>query len=159
MGTSTTAAGITQIGKYVFRNSLPESQAIPVSVKKAVKKYNIKKVALLYGNDDVFTKSGFDTMKKVAEDLKLNIVTIETFQKGQSDYKAQLTKIKGLSPDAVFSTRRERSSSPRPGRWGSRSPSSAGTVSILPRSSRSRRMPRTAWWSPPRGSPTGTTRR
>jgi len=102
MGTSTTAAGITQIGKYVFRNSLPESQAIPASVKKAVKKYNIKKVALLYGNDDVFTKSGFDTMKKVAEELKLNILTIETFQKGQADYKAQLTKIKGLNPDAVF---------------------------------------------------------
>jgi branched-chain amino acid transport system substrate-binding protein len=102
MGTSTTAAGITQIGKYVFRNSLPESLAIPASVRKAVKKYNILKVALLYGNDDVFTKSGFDTMKKMAEDLKLSIVTIETFQKGQSDYKAQLTKIKGLNPDAVF---------------------------------------------------------
>jgi len=102
MGTSTTAAGITKIGKYVFRNSLPESQAIPASVTKAVKKYNIRKVAILYGNDDVFTKSGFDTMKKVAEDLKLDIVAIETFQKGQSDYKAQLTKIKGLSPDAVF---------------------------------------------------------
>jgi branched-chain amino acid transport system substrate-binding protein len=102
MGTSTTAAGITKIGKYVFRNSLPESQAIPASVSKAVNKYKIRKVAILYGNDDVFTKSGFDTMKKVAEDLKLHIVAIETFQKGQSDYKAQLTKIKGLSPDAVF---------------------------------------------------------
>jgi branched-chain amino acid transport system substrate-binding protein len=102
MGTSTTAAGITQIGRYVFRNSLPESQAIPASVKKAVMKYNIRKVALLYGNDDVFTKSGFDTMKQVAEDRKLGIVAIETFQKGQSDYKAQLTKIKVLAPDAVF---------------------------------------------------------
>ncbi len=102
MGTSTTAQGITQIGKYVFRNSLPESQAIPASVGKAVKKYGIRKVALLYGNDDVFTKSGFDTMKKVSEDLKLNILAIETFQKGQADYKAQLTKIKNLAPDAVF---------------------------------------------------------
>lgn len=102
MGTSTTAQGITQIGKFVFRNSLPESQAIPASVGKAVKKYNIKKVALLYGNDDVFTKSGFDTMKEVAEKLKLKIVTIETFQKGQADYKAQLTKIASLKPDAVF---------------------------------------------------------
>jgi len=102
MGTSTTAAGITQIGKFVFRNSLPESLAIPASVKKTVKKYNLRKVALFYGNDDVFTKSGFDTMKKVAEELKLSIVTIETFQKGQSDYKAQLTKIKALNPDAVF---------------------------------------------------------
>ncbi|MBI5343168.1 MAG: ABC transporter substrate-binding protein [Deltaproteobacteria bacterium] len=102
MGTSTTAAGITQIGKYVFRNSLPESLAIPASVKKAVKKYSIKKVALFYGNDDVFTKSGYDTMKKVAAELHLTVVTTETFQKGQSDYKAQLTKIKNLSPDAVF---------------------------------------------------------
>jgi branched-chain amino acid transport system substrate-binding protein len=102
MGTSTTAKGITQIGKFVFRNSLPESQAIPAAVGKAVKKYDIKKVALLYGNDDVFTKSGFDTMKEVAEKLKLNIVTIQEFQKGQADYKAQLTKIASLKPDAVF---------------------------------------------------------
>jgi branched-chain amino acid transport system substrate-binding protein len=102
MGTSTTAKGITQIGKFVFRNSLPESQAIPAAAGQAVKKYNIKKVALLYGNDDAFTKSGFDTMKEVAEKLKLNIVTIQEFQKGQADYKAQLTKIASLKPDAVF---------------------------------------------------------
>jgi branched-chain amino acid transport system substrate-binding protein len=102
MGTSTTAKGIPQIGKFVFRNSMPESQAIPASVGHAVKKYNIKKVALLYGNDDAFTKSGFDTMKEVAEKLKLNIVTIQEFQKGQADYKAQLTKIASLKPDAVF---------------------------------------------------------
>jgi branched-chain amino acid transport system substrate-binding protein len=102
MGTSTTAKGITQIGKFVFRNALPESQAIPAAVGQAVKKYNIRKVALLYGNDDDFTKSGFDTMKESAEKLKLDIMTIETFQKGQADYKAQLTKIASLKPDAVF---------------------------------------------------------
>ena len=102
MGTSTTAKGITQIGKYVFRNALPESQAIPASVGKAVKKYNIRKVALLYGNDDVFTKSGFDTMKEVSGKLQLEIVTIQEFQKGQADYKAQLTTIASLKPDAVF---------------------------------------------------------
>jgi len=102
MGTSTTAKGITQIGKYVFRNAMPESQAIPASIGKAVKKYNIRKVALLYGNDDVFTKSGFDTMKETSEKLKLDILTVQEFQKGQSDYKAQLTKIASLKPDAVF---------------------------------------------------------
>jgi branched-chain amino acid transport system substrate-binding protein len=102
MGTSTTAVGITQIGKYVFRNSLPEALAIPASVNKAVARYHLKKVAMLYGNDDVFTKSGFDTMKKVATDLGLKITTIEEFQKGQADYKAQLTKIKATNPDAIF---------------------------------------------------------
>ena len=102
LGTSTTAKGITQIGKYVFRNALPESQAIPASIGMAVRKYGIRKVALLYGNDDVFTKSGFDTMKEVSEKLKLQIVTVQEFQKGQADYKAQLTKIASLAPDAVF---------------------------------------------------------
>ncbi len=102
MGTSNTAAGITQIGKFVFRNSMPETQAIPASIGAAVKKYKLKKVALLYGNDDVFTKSGFDTMKAVTEKAGLKILTIEEFQKGQADYKAQLTKIASLKPDAVF---------------------------------------------------------
>ena len=102
MGTSNTAAGITQIGKYVFRNSLSEALAIPASVKKAVAKYRIKQVALLYDNGDVFTKSGFDTMKKVATDLGLKITTIEEFQKGQTDFTVQLTKIKAAKPDAVF---------------------------------------------------------
>src|SRR6476620_684607 len=104
MGTSTTAKGIPQIGEYVFRNSLPEEIAIPAAIKKAVEKYDAKKVALIYGNDDVLTKSGFDTMEKTAKDMKLDIVTIETFQKGQSDYNAQLTKIKELQPDLILSS-------------------------------------------------------
>ncbi len=102
IGTSTTAEGIPQIGDYVFRNSIPEALAIPASIGKAVEKFDAKKVAILYGNDDVFTKSGFDTMKSTAEKMGLEILTIETFQKGQSDYNAQLTKIKGLNPDLIL---------------------------------------------------------
>ncbi|MDQ0219219.1 branched-chain amino acid ABC transporter substrate-binding protein [Peribacillus cavernae] len=104
MGTSTTAEGIPQIGEYVFRNSIPEALAIPVAMEKAVKKYDVKKVALIYGNDDVFTKSGFDTMKEEVEKMDLEVVTTQTFQKGQSDYNAQLTKIKGLNPDLILAS-------------------------------------------------------
>lgn len=104
IGTSTTAEGIPQIGEYIFRNSLPEALAIPASIDKAIEKYDAKKVAILYGNDDVFTKSGFDTMKAAAEEKGLEILTIETFQKGQSDYNAQLTKIKGLNPDLILAS-------------------------------------------------------
>ena len=104
MGTSTTAAGIPQIGEYVFRNSLPESLAIPAVLEKAVAAEDAKTVAILYGNDDLFTKSGFDTMKEEAEKMGLDILTIETFQKGQSDYNAQLTKIKDLNPDLILAS-------------------------------------------------------
>ena len=100
-GTSNTADGITSIGDYVFRNSVTEADVLPETIKMAVKKSNIKKVAVLYGNDDVFTKSGYDNFKKALDDLKIPVTTTETFAKGDVDFKAQLTKIKAGNPDAI----------------------------------------------------------
>ena len=59
-GTSNTADGITSIGDHVFRNSVTEADVLPVTLRTAAKVAKIKKVAVLYGNDDVFTKSGYD---------------------------------------------------------------------------------------------------
>ena len=100
-GTSNTADGITSIGDYVFRNSVTEADVLPETIKMAVKKSGIKKVAVMYGNDDVFTKSGYDNFKKALEDLKVPVTTTETFAKGDVDFKAQLTKIKAGNPDAI----------------------------------------------------------
>jgi branched-chain amino acid transport system substrate-binding protein len=100
IGTSTTAMGITDIGPYIFRTSLPESDVIPVTLKKAQSR-GVKSIALMYANDDAFSKSGFDTMKAAAEKLGLNIVAIESFGSKDQDFSAQLTKIKSLKPDAI----------------------------------------------------------
>ena len=100
-GTSNTADGITSIGDYVFRNSVTEADVLPETIKMAIKKSGIKKVAVMYGNDDVFTKSGYDNFKKALEDLKVPVTTTETFAKGDVDFKAQLTKIKAGNPDAI----------------------------------------------------------
>ena len=100
-GTSNTADGITTIGDHVFRNSVTEADVLPVTIKVAAKVANIKKVAVLYGNDDVFTKSGYDAFKKALDDQKMPVTTTETFAKGDVDFKAQLTKIKATNPDAV----------------------------------------------------------
>ena len=100
-GTSNTADGITSIGDFVFRNSVTEADVLPVTIKIAAKLMAIKKVAVLYGNDDVFTKSGYDNFKKALEYLKIPVTTTETFGKGDVDFKAQLTKIKASNPDAL----------------------------------------------------------
>ena len=100
-GTSNTADGITSIGDYVFRNSVTEADVLPETIKMAVKKSGIKKVAVMYGNDDVFTKSGYDNFKKALENLSIAVTTTETFAKGDVDFKAQLTKIKAGNPDAI----------------------------------------------------------
>ena len=100
-GTSNTADGITMIGDHVFRNSVTEGDVLPETLRVAIKVANLKKVAVLYGNDDVFTKSGFDAFKKALDDLKIPVTTTETFAKGDVDFKAQLTKIKASNPDAI----------------------------------------------------------
>jgi branched-chain amino acid transport system substrate-binding protein len=100
-GTSNTADGITSIGDHVFRNSVTEADVLPVTIATAVKKLGIKKVAVLYGNDDVFTKSGYDNFKKALDAQKIAVTTTETFAKGDVDFKAQLTKIKASAPDAL----------------------------------------------------------
>jgi len=100
-GTSNTADGITSIGDYVFRNSVTEADVLPETLRVAIKHAGIKKVAVLYGNDDVFTKSGYDAFKKALETLKVPVTTTETFAKGDVDFKAQLTKIKASGADAI----------------------------------------------------------
>ncbi len=100
-GTSNTADGITSIGNYVFRNSVTESDVLPETLRVAIKHNTIKKVAVLYGNDDVFTKSGYDAFKKALETLNVPVTTTETFAKGDVDFKAQLTKIKASGADAI----------------------------------------------------------
>jgi branched-chain amino acid transport system substrate-binding protein len=100
-GTSNTADGITSIGDYVFRNSVTEADILPATLKAAAQKTGFTKVAVLYGNDDIFTRSSYDNFKKALQDLKIGVTTTETFAKGDVDFKPQLTKIKGTNPDAI----------------------------------------------------------
>jgi branched-chain amino acid transport system substrate-binding protein len=101
VGTSTTAVGITDIGPFIFRTALPEADVLPVTLRKAQTKYGVKTIALMYANDDAYSKSGFDVMKAAALKLGLKIVTIEAFGNKDTDFSAQLTKIKSLKPDAI----------------------------------------------------------
>ncbi|PTQ55007.1 MAG: Branched-chain amino acid ABC transporter, amino acid-binding protein [Hydrogenibacillus schlegelii] len=101
-GISNTAEGINDIGPYVFRNSLPESIAIPTAMKAAQNRYHFKTAALIYANNDDFSVSGYKTMKKTAEELGLEIVAEESFAVGDVDFSAQLTNIKKADPDVLL---------------------------------------------------------
>lgn len=100
-GTSNTADGITAMGPYTFRNSVMESDVLPVTTRAAVKHFGLKKVAVIYGNDDAFTKAGYDAFKVALAEQKIPVTTTETYAKGDVDFKAQLTKIKATNPDAI----------------------------------------------------------
>ncbi|MGM4893426.1 ABC transporter substrate-binding protein [Tardiphaga sp. 839_C3_N1_4] len=102
IASSNTAPGVTKIGDFIFRTSVPEDQVFPTVLGYAVKKHGIKRVALIYGLDDALTRGAHDVQKKAVADLKLEPVGIESYQRGDVDFSAQLTKIRAQNPDAVI---------------------------------------------------------
>jgi branched-chain amino acid transport system substrate-binding protein len=101
MGVSNTAIGITDMGNFVFRNSLPESAVIPGTIEQAVAAFDIDTVGIMYGDDDDFTISGYDVFLDALEENNIEIVATETFAIGDLDYSAQLTNIIGEDIDAL----------------------------------------------------------
>jgi len=99
---SNTAKGITEIGDFIFRDSLTEMVVIPNTIKIVKEKFGVKKVAVFYGNDDAFTKGGYEAFKKALADAGMEILTEQTFAKGDRDFSPQLTQIKGKNPDAII---------------------------------------------------------
>lgn len=102
VATSNTAKGITEIGNYIFRTSLPESAVIPNTVRVTAEGFNLKKVAIIYGTDDAFTTSAEAIFKDALTQANIEILTEETFVLGDTDFSTQLTKIKDLNPDALI---------------------------------------------------------
>jgi branched-chain amino acid transport system substrate-binding protein len=100
-GTSNTAEGITAMGPFTFRNSVMEADVLPITIRAAARHFGIKKVAIVYGNDDAFTKNGYDVFKVSLAAQKIPVTDTETYAKGDVDFKAQLTKIKATNPDAI----------------------------------------------------------
>jgi branched-chain amino acid transport system substrate-binding protein len=98
---NTAATGITDIGNYIWRDSLTEAQVIPGAFKKAQEKLGFKTAGVLYGNDDVFTKAGYDVMQKTLADLNVKVLGTQTFAKPDRDYNAQLTALISLKPDVL----------------------------------------------------------
>jgi branched-chain amino acid transport system substrate-binding protein len=99
---NTSPKGITDIGDYVWRVSLTEKQVIPGALKRARERLGFKTAAVLFGNDDVFTKAGYDVMKSALEEQGVKILGTQTFAKPDRDFNAQLTALKGLAPDIIM---------------------------------------------------------
>jgi branched-chain amino acid transport system substrate-binding protein len=102
IASSNTAPNLTKIGDFIFRTSVPEDQVFPTVLRYAVEKHKIKRVALIYGLDDALTRSAHDVQKKSVAAAGLQQVDIESYQHGDVDFSAQLTKIREQKPDAII---------------------------------------------------------
>jgi len=103
MGPSNTAKGIPQIGEYVSRVSAPVAIVAPNAIKAAMDiNKSIKRVVVLYAQNDAFSKSETETFQQAVKDLNLELVTVQTFQTTDTDFTAQVTNTLTAKPDLVI---------------------------------------------------------
>ncbi|MGD0053534.1 MAG: ABC transporter substrate-binding protein [Vulcanimicrobiaceae bacterium] len=101
VGTSTTAEGVTALGTSIFRVSLAESQVIPTTVKRTVAKWHLKTAAVIYGDDNAFTKTDGDIFTRELKAAGVDVVDTETFHIKDTDFQPELTRIESKHPDVI----------------------------------------------------------
>ena len=96
------AAGLSQIGDFVFRTPLALDRLIPPSIAVTHEKLSYQTAALIYDAIDVYSTSSNVEIDKALTANGVEILTTQTFQTGDTDFTEQLEAIKTLAPDVVF---------------------------------------------------------
>ena len=96
------AAGLSSLGDYIFRTGLATNILNPSGVMATHAKLGYTKVATIYDAADTYSTSSNEEIVKALEAGSVEILTQETFQTGDTDFKTQLTSIMDMAPDAVF---------------------------------------------------------
>jgi len=96
------AAGLSGIGDFIFRTSLATNISIPSGLMATQEKLGYKKVATIYDEIDVYAKNSNEVLRTALEANGVEILTMETFQTGDTDFSQQLSNIIAIKPDALF---------------------------------------------------------
>ena len=96
------ASGLTAIGEFIFRTSHSTEVLIPAGVKVTHEKLGYQRVVTIADSVDFASRVSDEVHRKVFADNGIEVLTTETFETGDTDFSAQLTRIKELEPDAIF---------------------------------------------------------
>lgn len=101
MSPSASSPKLSNSSQYFFRVWPSDIAEGAVAAEIAMQKLQLKKLAVLHGNNEygIGLKEVFaSTISKLGG----SVVIVETYNEGDSDFRAQLTKIKKNSPDGIY---------------------------------------------------------
>ena len=96
------ARGLSAIGDFVFRIPLTTDVVILRGIKTTQAKLGYQRVATMYDETDLFSTDRDVALREVLAANGVEVLTTEPFQSNDTDFSAQLTRIKALNPDAIF---------------------------------------------------------
>ena len=89
-------------GDWVFRACFSDEFQGRIEAKYAAEQLACKRPAMLLDVGDDGSKGQGEVVEKTLKEMGVPLITIENYTTGDKDFKAQLTKIKGLNPDCLI---------------------------------------------------------
>lgn len=99
-----TGAGVVEIGDYVFRNTLLDAIAAPAVVDWMIKEKNWKNFAVITSLNNGYSTALTPLFKQAIESKGGTIVLEEKVNDGDTDFTAQVTKLKNAKADVLVFT-------------------------------------------------------
>ena len=96
------ASGLTAIGEFIFRASHSTDVLIPEGIRVTQEKLGYQRVATIADTVDFASRSSDEVHRKVFAENGVEVLIQESFETGDTDFSAQLTRIKAVEPDAIF---------------------------------------------------------
>ena len=93
---------MSAIGSYIFRAALTTDVKIPIGVNLTLEKLGYKQVATIHNETDPYSTNSDEVLKQALAANGVTVLTSETFQTGETDFSAQLSRMVDGAPEAIF---------------------------------------------------------
>ena len=91
------------LGDWVYRTTVPDTATVPALLKGIKEKYDVKRIGMIWDYKDDWSGLCKPIYVKAVKDLGLiSPIEPQSVGRGDSDFSAQLTKLKAANVDAVF---------------------------------------------------------
>jgi branched-chain amino acid transport system substrate-binding protein len=99
---SSTNPKVTEVGDYIFRVCFIDPFQGAVMAKFAANTLKLKKVAILYDVRSDYSVGLRSFFSETFKGLGGEVIGEQVFSEGDSDFRAQLTQLKSLKPEAIY---------------------------------------------------------
>ena len=99
---SSNATGLSALGDFLFRAGLTTDILLPSGVRATHAKLGYQRAAIIYDDVDSYSIDSYEKFRDTLTKIGVEILITETFQSGDTDFSAQLARIKDANPEAVF---------------------------------------------------------
>ena len=99
---SSNASGLSALGDFIFRAGLTTDILLPGGVRATHAKLGYQEVAIIYDETDSYSIDSYEKFRDTLTEIGVEILITETFQSNDTDFSAQLARIKDANPEAIF---------------------------------------------------------